>query len=100
MQIFKALVVLGALAFGLAEIAPANAAECKWKFCRDRVEAPTTRIITNTNRQRIGDLYSPGPGRRLQIRDNDLKILGYIEPSGRITNPHRQKVGSIEELIK
>lgn len=59
MQIFKALLVLGALAFVLAEITTANAAECQFKFqnCGDRVEAPTTRIITDANRIRVGDLY-------------------------------------------
>ena len=78
-----------------------NAAECQFKFCRYQQTVGTTiRVITDENRIRLGTLYTPIPGERTQIRDNNLKILGYIEPSGRITNPHRQKVGSIEELIK
>ena len=102
MQIFKALVVLGTLAFGLAEIATANAAECKWKFCAGRADTsgPSTRIITNTARQRLGDLYHPGGDRRVQIRDNNLRILGYIESDGTVTNPVRQRVLNIGDLIK
>ena len=63
--------------------------------------APTTSwAITNTSRQRLGDLYSPGHGRRVQIRDTSRRIIGYIERDGAVTNTSRQKVGTIEELIQ
>lgn len=77
------------------------AGECQFKFqnCGARATGPTTRVITNINRQRLGDLYTPVPGERTQIRDNNLKILGYIEPSGRITNTNRQEIGSIKGLF-
>ena len=76
------------------------AAACSFKFCKDRasVSTPTRSYITNARRQRVGDLYDPGHGRRIQIRDNHRRILEYIERSGRITNPSRQRVGSIEAL--
>ena len=83
--------------------APVTADARCFKFqngCTESANAPNTRPITNTHRQRVGDIYDPGHGRRTQIRNNSLQILGYIEADGTITNPHRQKVGSIEELIK
>ncbi len=45
---------------------------------------------------RMGDIYSPGHGRRLQIRDKNLKILGYIERSGKITDTQRRKLGEVK----
>ena len=60
---------------------------------------PSTRVITNTARQRLGDLYHPGGDRRVQIRDNNLKILGYVEKDGTITNTNRQRIGTIGDLI-
>lgn len=56
--------------------------------------SPTRSLITNTHRQRVGDLYDPGHGRRIQVRDTSRRIIGYIERSGRITNTHRQKIGA------
>jgi hypothetical protein len=55
--------------------------------------------ITNDRRQVIGDVYDPGHGRRLQIRDNRRRIIGYIEPDGDITDSRRRKVGKIGELL-
>ena len=83
---------------------PATAGGCDY-YCRKNggtaatsTPAPSTaRAITNTSRQIIGDLYSPGHGRRIQIRDTDRRIIGYIEADGSITNTHRQKVGTLEE---
>ncbi len=84
---------------------PVTAEARCFKFQRDcgtsaSTTTPSTRVITNPNRQRIGDLYNPGHGRRTQIRDNNLRILGYIEADGTITNPHRQRVGTVEELSR
>jgi hypothetical protein len=46
------------------------------------------------------DIYNPAPGRRLQIRDNHRRIIGYIERDGDITDKRRRKVGGIEELLQ
>ena len=100
-HIIKAIVLTITLPVALTVATTANAAECQFKFQNcGAASGPSSHVITNTNRQRIGDLYDPGPGRRLQIRDNNLKIRGYIEPSGRITNTARQPVGTIGDLIK
>ena len=55
--------------------------------------------ITNDRRQVIGDVYDPGHGRRLQIRDSRRRIIGYIERDGDVTDSRRRKVGKIRELI-
>ncbi len=55
--------------------------------------------ITNDRRQVIGDVYDPGHGRRLQIRDSRRRIIGYIERDGDVTDHRRRKVGEIEKLI-
>ena len=55
--------------------------------------------ITNDRRQVIGDVYDPGHGRRLQIRDNRRNIVGYIERDGTVTDSRRRKVGAIEKLL-
>ena len=71
-------------------------ARCIFKFCQDRAEAPTLSYIVNQHRQKVGDIYNPGHGRRLQVRNSSRQILGYIEADGTITNRHRQPVGKIE----
>ena len=55
--------------------------------------------ITNERRQVIGDIYDPGHGRRLQIRDDRRRIIGYIESDGDVTDKRRRKVGKIKELL-
>ena len=55
--------------------------------------------VTNDRRQVIGDVYDPGHGRRLQIRDNRRRIIGYVERDGTVTDSRRRKVGKIGELI-
>lgn len=69
-----------------------------WRCDESKVETPSRQYITNTHRQRIGDLYKPAPNRRTQIRDNSRRIMGYVENDGTITNTHRQKVLGIEAL--
>ncbi len=71
-------------------------ARCLMSYCQDKV--PTSSYITNTHRQIVGDLYTPGPGQRVQVRDKHRRIRGYIELDGTITNPSRQRVGSVEAL--
>jgi hypothetical protein len=87
------LLAVAALAVLLAT--PASAA-CLMSYCKDN--APTRSYITNTHRQKVGDLYRPGSGQRIQIRDTSRRIVGYIEIDGTITNPSRQKVGSLVAL--
>ncbi len=75
-------------------------ARCLMSYCQDATAststpAPSTSwAITNTHRQRLGDVYNPGSGRRLQIRDNSRRIIGYVERDGTVTNTHRQPVVS------
>ena len=107
MRFFKALLLTITLPVALLMLAvTTNPADARcFKFQRDcgasaSTPTPSTRVITNPNRQRIGDLYNPGHGRRTQIRNNSQQILGYIEADGTITNPHRQRIGNIEQLLK
>ena len=94
------VIILAALAV-LALSAPPVAAACIMSYCKDATAtaspAPSTSwAITNTSRQRLGDIYNPGQGRRLQIRDTSRRIIGYIERDGTVTNTSRQPVASIE----
>ena len=75
---------------------PATAGGCVLSYCKQ--DAPTTRNITNTHRQIVGDLYSPGHGLPVQIRNTRRQVLGYIQPDGSILNTRRQEVLEIEEL--
>ncbi len=84
-----------AVAFLLLWAFPAQSA-CEWSWCTHA--GPKTTNITDTRRTRVGDLYAPAPGRRVQIRDNRRNIIGYIEPSGRVTDTRRQEIGSIGNL--
>ena len=93
-----------AVALSAALASPPVAAACIMSYCKDgatSTPAPSTSwAITNTSRQRLGDVYKPGHGRRLQLREIDRRILGYIERDGDITNKRWRKVGEIEELIQ
>ncbi len=65
--------------------------------------APGSRaylLNNSTPKQKVGDLYNPGVGGRIQIRNNQRQILGYIEPDGTITDSRRREVGSIGGLIE
>ncbi len=77
--------ILAAFAVALAT-SPASA-RCIMSYCQDSstvsTPAPSTSwAITNTSRQRIGDVYNPGHGRRVQIRDTSRRIIGHIERDG------------------
>ena len=56
------------------------------------------KIYDDRNRQ-VGDIYDPGHGRRLQIRDNRRNIIGYVERNGTVTDARRRKVGKLGELL-
>ncbi len=92
------VLILAALATMVLATSPASA-RCIMSYCKDSSTAststPTRSYITNTHRQKVGDLYDPGHGRRLQIRNNHRQIIGYIEHDGTVTNTHRQKVGTL-----
>ncbi len=96
----KSVLILAALFAALPS--PAMAGGCDY-YCRKNggtaasTPAPATSwAITIQHRQKIGDVYSPGGGRRLQLRDNDRRIVGYVERDGTVTNTHRQKVGTLD----
>ncbi len=42
------------------------------------------------------DVHNPGQGRRLQLRDNSRRIIGYIERDGTVTNTSRQRIGTLD----
>jgi hypothetical protein len=69
---------------------------CAMSYCKAEVQAKKRTYITNTHRQKVGDLYGPGTG-RIQIRNNHRQIIGYVESDGSITNTQRQKIGEINE---
>ncbi len=64
--------------------------------CTESSSTPTRSYITNQHRQKVGDLYDPGHGRRVQIRDTSRRIIGYIERDGTMTNTRRQPAAGIE----
>ncbi len=90
------LLTLAILAVFLA--ASPVAAKCLMSYCQDDAPETTRRNITDPDRRIVGDLYSPRGSRRILIRDNHRRIIGYVERDGKITNPSRQPVGSIEAL--
>lgn len=53
--------------------------------------------ITNDRREVVGDIYDPGHGRRLQLRDDRGRIIGYIEKDGDVTDTRRRKLGTVED---
>ena len=99
MKLYEVIMLIALAAFLLwVEMSPALGA-CVMSYCKDgsATSAPSRTYITNIHRQKVGDLYDPGTGRRIQIRDTSRRIVGYIELSGRITNTRRQKIGKINE---
>ncbi len=75
----------------------------------DRFNAVTRNITvpssTGIGSRIIGDLYTPYPGARTQIRERSStgigsRIRGYIEPDGTITDADtRQEIGTIDGLL-
>ncbi len=88
-------------AFAVVLASPATAGGCVLSYCKGETSTPSTREIRSnweSGRQRLGDLYDPGRGRRIQIRNNQRVIIGYITKDGSITNARRQPVANIEAL--
>lgn len=90
------VIIVALLAFWGVVFWATDAHSCEFKFCKSRIEMPKTHVLRNLHHQKTGDIYDPGHGRRLQIRNNHRQILGYIERSGSITNIHRQKIGEVK----
>ncbi len=89
------VLILAALTVALSS--PEASARCIMSYCKDKATStPTRSYITNTHRQKVGDIYNPGHGRRLQLRDTSRRIIGYIERDGTVTNTSRQPVAAIE----
>ena len=86
----RTAITLAAMLLAMTVAAPA-VAKCSFNIC-DGKRAKTF----DARGLRTGDLYNPGGNRRLQIRNKNLKILGYIEPSGKITDTRRRKLGKVK----
>ena len=96
MRVYEIILLIALAAFLVwMETSPASSA-CLLSHCKAEQTVKKRTYITNTHRQKVGDLYDPGTG-RIQIRDTSRRIVGYVERSGRITNTHRQKMGEINE---
>ena len=86
------LAIVGLVMFWVALVLfAADVHSCVLSFC-----GPKTHKITNERGQQRGDIYPPGHGRRLQIRDNRRRIIGDIERNGTITDTRRRKVGRVK----
>ena len=87
---------------GRDPVEPRGVRRLRYELLQGRHSATSTPVpstswaITNTSRQRLGEVYNPGHGRRVQIRDTSRRIIGYIERDGTATNTSRQPVGPID----
>ena len=91
MRLMIQAVLIAILAVFLAS--SPTVAKCSFGIC-----AGERAKLLDSRKLRVGDIYNPGHGRRLQIRDKNLRVLGYIEKSGKITDKQRRSVGSIPSL--
>ena len=70
-------------------------------YCRKQggsvVSIPSRAYITDKDRRVVGDVYNPGPGRRVQIRDKHRRVKWYIDKNGNITDKHRRVRGNIND---
>ena len=103
---FKVTALTPAMLLALFLAASPASAKC-WSWQTDcdgggskwqKPKPSTSWAITNTSRQRLGDIYNPGHGRRVQIRDTSRRIVGYVERDGTVTNNNRQRIGTLEKL--
>lgn len=92
------MIILAALAVLLAT-SPASAA-CQFKFqCNPMVDMTKPRAILDSDGLGVrAEIYNPNvPGKPLQIRDpRTLRVLGFIERDGTLTDTRRRKVGEIK----
>lgn len=87
----KALAPILILLVALASCGGPAYAKCPFDIC-----AGEKRKTLDSDKNVKGDIYNPGHGRRLQIRNKDRVILGYIERSGRITDRDRVTKGYLK----
>ena len=66
-------------------------ASCTYSQAAEKYE------LTDERRVKVGDIYDPGHGRRIQIRDSRRNIIGYIEKDGTVTDKRRRKLGKVED---
>lgn len=92
----RRLIIATLVAFWTVMLWPSTAHSCEFKFCKHRAETPKIYVLKNLHQQKTGDIYDPGHGRRLQIRDNHRRIIGYIERNRTIIDIRRQKTGEVE----
>ena len=108
--ILKRFAFVAALAVVLfLGLALSQAGECPPWGCPNSTGAVTRNIVvpssTGIGSRIIGDLYTPYPGARTQIRERSStgigsRIRAYIEPDGRIVDPDtRQEIGRIDGLF-
>lgn len=106
----KTFVILVVIAFTIfIGLAVSQAGECPSWACPNSTGATTRNIVvpssTGIGSRIIGDLYTPYPGARTQIRERSStgigsRIRAYIEPDGTITDPDtRQEIGTIDGLF-
>lgn len=109
--IAKAFVFLVAIALAIfIGLAVTQAGECPSWACPNSTGAVTRNIVvpsdTGIGGRIIGDLYTPYPGARTQVREHSdtgivNTIRAYIEPDGTITDADtRREIGNIDGLFK
>ena len=97
----RAILFIAAFLFVLlilfGNIGPARGA-CLMSYCQESApERSYVRNNWNNGRQIIGDLYDPGHGRPIQIRNTSRQITGYIDAYSRVLDTHRREKGTINE---
>ena len=104
--IAKAFVFLVAIALAIfIGLAVTQAGECQGPYCGAVTRNIVVPSSTGIGSRIIGDLYTPYPGARTQIREHSdtgigSRIRAYIEPDGTITDPDtRQELGKIDGLF-
>ena len=86
----RAAITLAVITLAMTVAAPA-VAKCSFSVCDgQKVKTYNSRGVIS------GSIYNPGNNRRLQIRDSRRRIIGYIEPSGKVTDTRRRRLGRIE----
>ena len=92
--IFGFLFVLLVILFG--NIDPAAGA-CVMSYCKDGApERVYVRSNWESGRKIVGDLYDPGHGRPVQIRNNRRQIIGYLDNRGNVIDTRRRTILEID----
>lgn len=92
--IFGALFIILVILFGGIGAARST---CLMSYCQEGApERAYVRSNWNSGRRIVGDLYDPGHGRPIQIRNTSRQIIGYIE-NNKVLDTHRREKGTINE---